>query len=429
MENIRKYLNDEFNFEDKVIDYCLNIESELESKFKEINKITEYNQYKVLKAMQKNRLSESCFNVSTGYGYNDIGRDTLEQIYADVFHTELALVRPQIISGTHALTVALFGNLRYGDEMVSLVGAPYDTLQSVIGHIREVKGSLVEHGVIYKQVDLLEDGSINYAGIAEKITDKTKLVEIQRSKGYDYRPSLTVDEIEKIIKTVKAIKPDVICMVDNCYGEFTDYIEPSDVGADLIVGSLIKNPGGGLAPVGGYIAGKAEYVENAAYRLTSPGMGREVGPSLGVITSLMQGLFFAPGVVNASLKGAVFASAIFKKLGFNVMPEPDEKRADIVQAIQMKTPDGVIAFCEGIQMGAAVDSYVKPEPWDMPGYDCQVIMAAGAFVQGSSIELSADAPMKEPYTVFMQGGLTWYHAKIGIMMTVNNLYKKGIISL
>lgn len=429
MENIRKYLNDEFNFEDKVIDYCLNIESELESKFKEINKITEYNQYKVLKAMQKNRLSESCFNVSTGYGYNDIGRDTLEQIYADVFHTELALVRPQIISGTHALTVALFGNLRYGDEMVSLVGAPYDTLQSVIGHIREVKGSLVEHGVIYKQVDLLEDGSINYAGIAEKITDKTKLVEIQRSKGYDYRPSLTVDEIEKIIKTVKAIKPDVICMVDNCYGEFTDYIEPSDVGADLIVGSLIKNPGGGLAPVGGYIAGKAGYVENAAYRLTSPGMGREVGPSLGVITSLMQGLFFAPGVVNASLKGAVFASAIFKKLGFNVMPEPDEKRADIVQAIQMKTPDGVIAFCEGIQMGAAVDSYVKPEPWDMPGYDCQVIMAAGAFVQGSSIELSADAPMKEPYTVFMQGGLTWYHAKIGIMMTVNNLYKKGIISL
>ena len=429
MEELRKYLKDEFNFDDKVIDFCLESESEIADKFKEIDKITEYNQYKVLNAMQKNRLSESCFNVSTGYGYNDIGRDTLEKIYADMFHTELALVRPQIISGTHALTVALFGNLRYGDEMVSIVGAPYDTLQSVIGYEREVKGSLVEHGIIYKQVDLFPDGTVNYDGIAEKITEKTKLVEIQRSKGYEYRPSLTVEEIEKIIKTVKAINPDVICMVDNCYGEFTDIKEPTDVGADLMVGSLIKNPGGGLAPVGGYIVGKEEYVENAAYRLTSPGMGREVGPSLGVITSMIQGLFLAPNVVNASLKGAVFASALFKKLGFNVMPEPHEKRADIVQAIQMKTPEGVIAFCEGIQMGAAVDSYVKPEPWDMPGYDCQVIMAAGAFVQGSSIELSADAPMKEPYTVFMQGGLTWHHAKIGIMMTVNNLYKKGLIEL
>ncbi len=429
MENIRKYLKDEYNFEDRVIDFCLEIEQSITDKFKEIDKITEYNQYKVLKAMQKNKLSEGCFAVSTGYGYNDLGRDTLESIYADVFHTELALVRPQIISGTHALTVALFGNLRYGDEMVSVVGAPYDTLQGVIGYEREVKGSLKEHGVIYKQVDLLPDGTVNYDGIAEKITDKTRLVEIQRSKGYDYRPSLTVEEIAKIIKTVKAIKPDVICMVDNCYGEFTDIIEPTDVGTDLMVGSLIKNPGGGLAPVGGYIVGKEEYVENAAYRLTSPGMGREVGPSLGVITSLIQGLFLSPTVVNASLKGAVFASAIFKKLGFEVMPEPEEKRADIVQAIQMKTPEGVIAFCEGIQMGAAVDSYVKPEPWDMPGYDCQVIMAAGAFVQGSSIELSADAPMKEPYTVFMQGGLTWYHAKIGIMMTVNNLYKKKLIKL
>jgi cystathionine beta-lyase family protein involved in aluminum resistance len=429
MKELKSYLKEQFNFEDEVIEYCLSVEDSLSDKFKEIDKITEYNQYKVLAAMQKNRLNESCFNVSTGYGYNDIGRDTLEDIYADVFHTELALVRPQIISGTHALTVALFGNLRYGDELVSIVGAPYDTLQSVIGHVREVKGSLVEHGIVYKQVDLLENGGVNYDGIAEKITDKTKLVTIQRSKGYEYRPSLTVEEIEKIIKKVKSIKPDVICMVDNCYGEFTDIIEPTDVGADLMVGSLIKNPGGGLAPVGGYIVGKEEYVENAAYRLTAPGMGREVGPSLGVISSLIQGLFLSPTVVNASLKGAVFASAVFKKLGFEVMPEPDEKRADIVQAIQMKTPEGVIAFCEGVQMGAAVDSYVKPEPWDMPGYDCQVIMAAGAFIQGSSIELSADAPMKEPYTVFMQGGLTWYHAKIGVMMTVNNLYKKNLIKL
>lgn len=429
MEEIKKYLKDNFNIDEKVVDYCLECEAGVKEKFAEIDKITEYNQYKVLAAMQKNRLSESCFNVSTGYGYNDIGRDTLESIYADVFHTELALVRPQIISGTHALTVALFGNLRYGDEMLSVVDAPYDTLQSVIGHVREVRGSLVEHGVSYNQVDLLPDGRVDYDGIADKINDRTRLVTIQRSKGYEYRPSLTVEEIEKIIKKVKSVKPDVICMVDNCYGEFTDIKEPTDVGADLMVGSLIKNPGGGLAPVGGYIVGKEEYVENAAYRLTSPGMGREVGPSLGVITSLIQGLFLAPGVVNASLKGAIFASAIFKKLGFDVMPEPDEKRADIVQAIQMKTPEAVIAFCEGIQMGAAVDSYVKPEPWDMPGYDCQVIMAAGAFVQGSSIELSADAPMKPPYTVYMQGGLTWYHAKIGIMITVNNLYKKKIICL
>jgi cystathionine beta-lyase family protein involved in aluminum resistance len=427
--DIKSFLVEEYKFDSKVVDYCLDVEKDVVDKFKEIDEISEYNQYKVLLAMQKNKLSESCFNVSTGYGYNDIGRDTLEKIYADIFHTELALVRPQIISGTHALTVALFGNLRYGDEMVSLVGAPYDTLQSVIGYEREVKGSLVEHGIVYKQVDLLADGTVNYDGIADKITDKTRLVEIQRSKGYEYRPSLTVDEIEKIIKTVKAIKPDVICMVDNCYGEFTDFKEPTDVGADLMVGSLIKNPGGGLAPVGGYIVGKAEYVENAAYRLTSPGMGREVGPSLGVITSLIQGLFLAPNVVNASLKGAIFASAIFDKLGYEVMPKPNEKRADIVQAIQMKTPEGVIAFCEGIQMGAAVDSYVKPEPWDMPGYDCQVIMAAGAFIQGSSIELSADAPMKEPYTVFMQGGLTWHHAKIGVMMTVNNLYKNKLIAL
>lgn len=429
MEELREYLKSEFNIDEKVIDYCEEAEKKAKKQFDKIDKITEYNQYKVLRAMQRCRLNESCFNVSTGYGYNDAGRDILEEIYADMFHTELALVRPQIISGTHALTVALFGNLRYGDEMVSLVGAPYDTLQGVIGKVREERGSLVEHGVSYNQVELLSDGTVDYDGFAKKITEKTKLVLIQRSKGYDYRPSLTVEEIGKIIKKAKEIKSDVICMVDNCYGEFTDVVEPTDVGADLMVGSLIKNPGGGLAPVGGYIVGKAEYVENAAYRLTSPGMGREVGPSLGVITSLIQGLFLAPTVVNASLKGAVLASSIFDSLGYEVMPKPDEKRADIVQAIQMKTPEGVIAFCEGIQMAAAVDSYVKPEPWDMPGYDCQVIMAAGAFVQGSSIELSADAPMKAPYTVFMQGGLTTYHAKIGVMITVNNLYKKGIISL
>ena len=429
MINLSEYLENSFDIDKKVANFCLECEKEIKPLFEKIDAIGEINQYKVLKAMQKNRLSDTHFNNSTGYGYNDIGRDTLELIYADVFNAESALVRPQIISGTHALTVALFGNLRYGDELLSPVGSPYDTLQGVIGHTREEKGSLKEHGISYKQVELLPDGTIDYENIPKMITDKTKLVTIQRSKGYAYRPSLTVEEIGKVISTVKSVRKDIICMVDNCYGEFVDTIEPIDVGADLIVGSLIKNPGGGLAPVGGYIVGKKKYVENAAYRLTSPGMGKEVGPSLGVTTTLMQGLFLAPNVVCASLKGATFASAIFKKLGFNVMPEPHERRTDIVQAIQMKTPENVIAFCQGIQSGAAVDSYVVPEPWDMPGYDCPVIMAAGAFVQGSSIELSADAPIKPPYTVYMQGGLTWHHAKIGIMIAINTMYKKGLITL
>lgn len=427
--SVKQYLIENFNISERVADFCLNIEKNLTNKFSEIDSISEINQYKVLKAMQKNKLSDTHFNHSTGYGYNDIGRDTLEQIYADVFNAEDALVRPQIISGTHALTVALFGNLRYGDELYSPVGSPYDTLEGVIGHKREVKGSLKEHGIGYTELPLLADGTVDFDNIASKITDKTKLVTIQRSKGYCYRPSLTIEDIEKIIKIVKSVRSDIICMVDNCYGEFVDTKEPIDVGADLIVGSLIKNPGGGLAPVGGYIVGKKEYVENAAYRLTSPGMGKEVGPSLGVTTSLIQGLFLAPNVVNASLKTAVFASAIFEKLGFNVMPNSIEKRTDIVQAIQMKTPENVIKFCQGIQMGAAVDSYVVPEPWDMPGYDCPVIMAAGAFVQGSSIELSADAPMKEPYTVYFQGGLTWHHGKIGIIIAVENMYKNGLICL
>lgn len=427
--SVKQYLIDNFNISENVADFCLEIEKNLADKFKEIDSISEINQYKVLKAMQKNKLSDTHFNHSTGYGYNDIGRDTLEQIYADVFNAEDALVRPQIISGTHALTVALFGNLRYGDELYSPVGSPYDTLEGVIGHKREVKGSLKEHGIGYAELPLLPDGTVDFENIPSKITEKTKLVTIQRSKGYCYRPSLTIEDIEKIIKIVKSVRSDIICMVDNCYGEFVDTKEPIDVGADLIVGSLIKNPGGGLAPVGGYIVGKKEYVENAAYRLTSPGMGKEVGPSLGVTTSLIQGLFLSPNVVNASLKTAVFASAIFEKLGFNVMPNSIEKRTDIVQAIQMKTPENVIKFCQGIQMGAAVDSYVVPEPWDMPGYDCPVIMAAGAFVQGSSIELSADAPMKEPYTVYFQGGLTWHHGKIGIIIAVDNMVKNRLISI
>ncbi len=426
---LKDYIIKEFGIDEKVLDVCLEAEKSIRHKFSEIDEISEHNQYKVLRAMQKNGLSDSAFGATTGYGYNDIGRDKLEDIYADVFNAEAALVRAQIISGTHALTVALFGNLKYGDELVSLAGAPYDTLEGVIGAKRSVKGSLAEHGIAYRELPLLDDGTVDIENIPSVISRNTRLVLIQRSKGYEYRPSLTTDTVKKIIAAVKAVDTNIICMVDNCYCEFVDTVEPTDVGADLAVGSLIKNPGGGLAPVGGYIVGKKEYVENAAYRLTAPGMGREVGPSLGVTLSLLQGLFLAPNVVNASLKTAVFAAAVFEKLGYECMPKVNDPRPDIVEAIQLKTAENVIAFCGGIQAGAPVDSYVKPEPWDMPGYDCQVIMAAGAFVQGSSIELSADAPMKEPYNVYMQGGLTWPHGKIGVITALDKMYKAGLIKL
>lgn len=428
MQDLNKFIIDNFGIDKKVLDFCLEKEELIKDRFAEIDRITEYNQLKVLRAMQKNNLSDVHFSATTGYGYNDLGRDTLEKIYADIFNTEDALVRPQLISGTHALTVALAGNLRPGDEILSPVGVPYDTLQGVIG-IRKEKGSLAEYGITYRQVDLKDDFSFDYDGIKKAINEKTKLVTIQRSKGYEWRPSFTVEQIQELISFIKSIKSDVICMVDNCYGEFVQTIEPSDVGADLIVGSLIKNPGGGLAPIGGYIAGKTEYVENAAYRLTAPGLGKEVGATLGITTSLIQGLFMAPQVVAGSLKGAIFASKIFEDLGYNVMPNPVEKRSDIVQCIQLDSAENVIAFCQGIQKGAPVDSYVTPEPWDMPGYDCQVIMAAGAFIQGSSIELSADAPIKPPYNVFMQGGLSWHHAKIGVITGLQTMYEKGLIKI
>ncbi len=426
-DRLNKFIIDNFGINKQVLNYAIECENEINDKFLEIDKITEYNQLKVLNAMQKNRLSEVHFTSTTGYGYNDIGRDTIEQIYADVFNTEAGLVRPQIISGTHALTVALSGNLRPGDEILSPVGVPYDTLQGVIG-IRDEKGSLKEYGVTYRQVDMVNN-DFDYEGIKKAINSKTKLATIQRSKGYEWRESLSVEKTAKLIKFIKSIKPEIICMVDNCYCEFVDYNEPTEFGADLAVGSLIKNPGGGLAPIGGYIVGKKEYVENAAVRLTSPGLGKEVGASLGMNSTLIQGLFNAPQVVNASLKGAVFASKIFEGLGFNVLPVCDDKRADIVQAIELKSAENVIAFCRGIQKGAPVDSFVAPEPWAMPGYDCDVIMAAGAFVQGSSIELSADAPIKPPYNVYMQGGLNWHHAKIGIIIGLQNMVDSGLISL
>jgi len=411
----------------QVLAFGEHILENLKDRFAAIDETAEYNQLKVIRAMQKARVSEACLLGTTGYGYNDIGRDTLEEVYANLFHAEDALVRPQITCGTHALSLALMSNLRPGDELLSPVGKPYDTLEEVIG-IRESKGSLKEYGISYSQVDLLPDGSFDYDGIRAAIHEKTKLVTIQRSKGYEPRKTLSVERIGELISFIKSCKPDVLCMVDNCYGEFVERIEPVEVGADMVVGSLIKNPGGGLAPIGGYIVGKKECVENAAYRLTSPGLGKEVGASLGVLPAFYQGLFLAPTVTASALKGAVFAANIFETLGFSVVPDAKEDRFDIIQAITLGTPEGLVAFCQGIQAAAPVDSFVTPEPWDMPGYDAPVIMAAGAFVSGSSIELSADGPIKPPYAVYMQGGLTFPHAKFGMLKALQNMKNDGILT-
>ncbi len=418
----------ELGVDKDVLDFGNAIEKTLKTRFAQIDEVTEYNQLKVISAMQKCRVSAECFQGSTGYGYNDLGRETLEAVYAAVFHTEAALVRPQITCGTHALALALAGNLRPGDEMLSISGKPYDTLEEVIG-IRPSNGSLAEYGITYAQVDLTPEGEFDLEGIKKAITPKTKLVEIQRSKGYQTRPSLSVSKIAAAIQYVKSIRSDIIVMVDNCYGEFVETMEPSDFGADMVVGSLIKNPGGGLAPIGGYIAGTNACIENCAYRLTSPGLGKEVGASLGVNKDFFQGLFLAPTVVNGALKGAIFAANIYEKLGFQVIPNGSESRHDIIQAVEFGYPEGVIAFCEGIQAAAPVDSYVTPEPWAMPGYDSDVIMAAGAFIQGSSIELSADGPIKPPYAVYFQGGLTWQHAKLGILKSLQRMKERNLVDL
>ncbi len=411
----------------QVYEYGEAVLEKLVKRFREIDRRAEYNQLKVVKAMQECRVSEACMLGTTGYGYNDLGRDTLEEVYARVFHTESALVRPQITCGTHALALALMSNLRPGDELLSPVGKPYDTLEEVIG-IRPSKGSLAEYGVTYRQVDLLPNGDFDYDGIRAAISPRTRMVTIQRSKGYQTRPTLSVERIGELISFTRGIRPDIICMVDNCYGEFVETEEPGDVGADMVVGSLIKNPGGGLAPIGGYIAGRRECVENAAFRLTSPGLGKEVGASLGVLKDFYQGLFLAPTVTASALKGAIFAASLYEPLGFAVVPDSRESRHDIIQAITFGTPEGVVAFCQGIQSAAPVDSHVTPEPWDMPGYDAKVIMAAGAFVSGSSIELSADGPIKPPYAVYFQGGLTWAHAKFGILRTLQALTDRGLVS-
>ena len=426
MNNMEMYA--QLGISEKVYRFGEEVLASLRERFDSIDHVAEYNQGKVIAAMQKNRVNAACFAGTTGYGYNDIGRDTLERVYADTFHTEAALVRPSIVCGTHALAVALSANLLPGDELLSPVGRPYDTLEEVIG-IRKSACSLAEYGVTYDEVALLPDGGIDYEGIRAKIKPQTKMVTIQRSKGYATRPTLSVGQIGELIAFIKGIRSDIICMVDNCYGEFVETIEPSDFGADMIVGSLIKNPGGGLAPIGGYICGTQKCVDRCAYRLSAPGLGQEVGANLGLMTSLYQGFFLAPTVTAGALKGAIFAANIYEKLGYRCVPNSTESRHDIIQAVELGSEEAMVAFCAGIQAAAPVDSYVTPVPWAMPGYDNDVIMAAGAFIQGSSIELSADGPIREPFAVYFQGGLTWYHAKLGILMSLQKMVDAGLITL
>ena len=431
MNNINLALNEyykSFGIEESVYRLGEEVLKECSEQFDNIDRISELNQIKVLKAFRVNKVSEACLMGTSGYGYNDLGRETLEKVYASVFKTEDAIVRAQITCGTHALSLALSANLRPGDELLSPAGKPYDTLEEVIG-IRESKGSLKEYGITYRQVDLLPGDKFDLDGIKNAINERTKLVTIQRSKGYQTRKSFSVKEIAELIKFIKDVKPGLKVMVDNCYGEFTDVCEPSEFGADMTVGSLIKNPGGGLAPIGGYIVGTKECIENIAYRLTSPGLGREVGASLNTLKSFYQGLFLSPTVSASALKGAIFAAGIYEKLGFKCVPGFKGERNDIIQAVTFGDPKKLIAFCEAIQAASPIDSFVNPEPWDMPGYDSQVIMAAGTFVSGASIELSADGPLREPYAAYFQGGITWPHVKIGILNTVQALKNKGLIDI
>lgn len=426
---LQNFIKSEFGINESIIKITNMIEKEIVEIFEEIDAVKEFNQLKVIRAMQNNNLSDTHFNGTTGYGYDDRGREVLDAVYADVFKAEDALVRHQIVSGTHALSLCMFGNLRPGDELLSVTGKPYDTLEEVIGIRGEGEGSLKEFGVSYNQVDLMIEGSIDFEGIKKAINTNTKMILIQRSRGYCWRSPIKIDDIEKCVKFIKALRNDVIILVDNCYGEFVDEREPIEVGADLAAGSLIKNPGGGLAPTGGYIVGKSCYVGKAAYRLTTPGLGKKVGSSLNNNRLFFQGFFLAPHVVAESIKGAVFCSALMAKLGFETSPPASEKRGDIIQAIKFNNPETVIAFCQGIQKGSPVDSFVTPEPWDMPGYESPVIMAAGAFIQGSSIELSADAPIKPPYIAYMQGGLVYEHVKLGILISIQMMMDKGIVKI
>ena len=416
----------EMGISEPVLRFGEQVLKELKGRFEEIDETAEYNQLKVLKAMQENKVSEACLLGTTGYGYNDLGRETLESVYAAVFHTQDALVRPQITCGTHALALALMSNLRPGDELLSPVGKPYDTLEEVIG-IRESRGSLKEYGISYRQVDLLPDGGFDYENIEKALNERTRLVTIQRSKGYQTRPTLSVKRIGELIAFIKSRKPDCICMVDNCYGEFVERDEPLTHGADIMAGSLIKNPGGGIAPTGGYIAGRKDLVELCSYRLTTPGTGREIGCTLGNNRELFLGAFHAPHVTGEALKTAVFASALFSELGFDVTPRFDEPRADIIQVVMLREKAALVAFCKGVQKGAPVDSFVVPEPSPMPGYDSDVIMAAGAFTLGASIELSADAPLREPYAAWMQGGLNYHSGQLGMLLAAQEMLEEKLV--
>ncbi len=427
--NTYKLLQEEFRIADAVLNTVSEAESQVSSLFCEIDDITAFNQYKVLGAFQKNKISDMHFGWNTGYGYDDPGRDALERVYADVFHTEAALVRPIIVNGTHALTLTLTGILRPGDELIYCTGGPYDTLEEVIGIRGEGKGSLKEFGISFKQIELTPDGSIDLQALSNVICEKTRMVTIQRATGYGWRKAITIEEIEKAAAFIKNINPNIIIMADNCYGEFLEVKEPTDVGVDVIAGSLIKNPGGGLALTGGYIAGRKDLIDNISYRMTSPGIGGECGLTFGQSRTMFQGFFMAPRTVNGAVKGAILCGRVFQNLGFEICPKPEEKRSDIIQAVRLGSPEAVVAFCQGIQAAAPIDSHVRPEPWDMPGYESPVVMAAGAFVQGSSIELSADAPIRPPYNVYFQGGLTYEHSKFGVIMALQMLYQKGLVVL
>jgi len=423
------YLMEKFGIGKAIIKIAREAEKDVEGIFRRIEEVREINQYKVIAAMQEHNVSDTHFGGTTGYGYNDRGREVLDKVYASVFKAESALVRHQMVSGTHALAICLFGNLRPGDQLLSITGKPYDTLEEVIGIRGEGAGSLKDFGIEYRQVELLDDGSIDTEAVKRAVGEKTKMVMIQRSRGYGFRPSIGISEIRRIIKVIKEINNKTIVMVDNCYGEFVETEEPIEAGADLVAGSLIKNPGGGIVPSGGYVAGKERYVQNAAYRLTTPGLGGEVGATLGNSRLMFQGLFLAPHAVAESLKGAVFCSKVMEAVGFETSPKAYEDRTDIIQAIRFNNPESMIAFCQGIQKGSPVDAFVTPEPWDMPGYDSPVIMAAGAFIQGSSIELSADGPLKSPYTAYMQGGLVYEHVKLGVMIALKYMQERNLISL
>ena len=429
MNLTNQLLNEHFKIDEKVLSLVDDAEKEVKSQFAKLDDIMAYNQYKVLDAFQKNRISDMHFSWNTGYGYDDPGRDAIERTYADIFHTDAALVRPTIVNGTHALAITLLGILRPGDELIYCTGGPYDTLEEVIGIRGEGNGSLKDYGISYKQVELLPDGSLDLEGIRKAISPKTKMVTVQRATGYGWRKAITIDQIEEWASFIKELNPDIIKMVDNCYGEFLDIKEPTDVGADVIAGSLIKNPGGGLALTGGYVAGRQDLIDKIQYRMTCPGIGGECGLTFGQTRAMFQGIFMAPKVVNGAVKGAVLCGEVYKKLGYEICPQTDDTRSDIIQAVRLGSPEKVVAFCEGIQAAAPIDAHVKPIPWDMPGYESQVVMAAGAFVQGSSIELSADAPIREPYNVYFQGGLTYEHSKFGVIKSADTLLKKGLITL